>query len=742
MGPSLTWGATMSSVTTGRRGPATSLALCLAAAVLALVSAGGAAPAVGTTSEPASLGGRVVSDVDGRPLAGMEVELVAVFDNGLNTEFDSTLTDAAGRYRFDDVRRGHYKVEVVGEGEHAGEWWRDAPDLLTATRIPVADGAQVTDVDHSLAPTGSVSGRVISDRTGAPLAGLGVAVRSTRVGGSVPRPATVTDDQGRFRVTGVPPGTNHLVVHGDGEHLGEWWDDTDESGRTPLQVAAGAEVEGLQIGLVPAASISGTVRDDDGAIVTDATITTHDSRGFGRSASTDAAGRFTIDGLAADSYHVSLHRRGFTASEWWRDSPDRAGATPVVLGVGSQVAIEPRLAVAPAPEPWGHLEGRVTDTSGRPLESVRVSTYPFASGSIGLTSQTGAFRLSLPPGEYRVEFSHPDHLDEHWENAHDAAEATWITVHSGQTVSGIDAALDAESSVAGRVVDRAGRPVAGAYVRVNLAGPGRAGLGGEAVTDEAGSYVVEGTGWGPHTLAVSPSLQHTFTGTFLGDTVVRSQAQLLTLSPGDRATPRDVTVVPGATIRGAVTDLEGRGLVRRPVVVTALDELSLLHGGSYELRTDDRGEWSTPSRLPIGRYRVSFYCDDFFFLAERGKLALSTVVVVGEGAVVERDLALRMTPEDPAARNHSCVIETAAPPRVTGPLRVGRTVMARVGRTSPAGVRLTYRWLAGQRRVGGTGPQLRLRPGQRGSRIRVVVTATRPGSAPVRFRSAATRPVR
>lgn len=86
-------------------------------------------------------------------------------------------------------------------------------------------------------------------------------------------------------------------------------------------------------------------------------------------------------------------------------------------------------------------------------------------------------------------------------------------------------------------------------------------------------------------------------------------------------------------------------------------------------------------------------------------------------------------------------IQTARPtPVVKGVARVGRTLRVRSA-TYDAGVRVSYRWTAGDRRVG-NGKRLVVTKKMLGRRIRVTVTATKPGYTSVVTASTRTTKVR
>src|SRR4029077_15921014 len=59
-------------------------------------------------------------------------------------------------------------------------------------------------------------------------------------------------------------------------------------------------------------SVTGTVSDPSGAVVPDATVGIHNPvSAFGRSTTTDAAGKFSIPNVPFNPYHMSISATGF-----------------------------------------------------------------------------------------------------------------------------------------------------------------------------------------------------------------------------------------------------------------------------------------------------------------------------------------------------------------------------------------------------------------------------------------------
>jgi len=115
------------------------------------------------------------------------------------------------------------------------------------------------------------------------------------------------------------------------------------------------------------ATVSGTVYDQNGALVAGAAVTAFNPlTGLERRATTDGEGCFTIPLLPADSYSVLVRRPGFKTVDL-RD---------IVLGAGEQAVLRVRLTVGPIAE-------HVTVRAGADDASVTVSRATSASTSFG-----------------------------------------------------------------------------------------------------------------------------------------------------------------------------------------------------------------------------------------------------------------------------------------------------------------------------------------------------------------------
>ena len=84
------------------------------------------------------------------------------------------------------------------------------------------------------------------------------------------------------------------------------------------------------------ASITGTVVDQSGAVVTDATVEVRNPvSGFSRTALTDAAGKFVIPNVPFNPYHLSVTGKGFAP---YAEDVDVRSTVPQNLSIALKVA--------------------------------------------------------------------------------------------------------------------------------------------------------------------------------------------------------------------------------------------------------------------------------------------------------------------------------------------------------------------------------------------------------------------
>jgi carboxypeptidase family protein len=293
-----------------------------------------------TDSPAGRISGRVVVSGSTTPIAGAQVVLMPIFSGPPAGRMippgqpSSQLTDADGRFSFDGVVPGRYRVNVQKAGFAA-----DLPMSGTTPRPPVAVAAgQLLDMgDIALDRGGAIAGRVL-DPSGEPLADVRVMAlrRLPRGRGAPALPPTSpplmpvgqpnqTNDLGEFRIFGLPPGeyfvsavpqprfgappTNAPSVLTTTYFPGT----TDADAAMPVTVTAAQSTNGIELRVVSvqAYRVSGIVVDESGSPVAGAVVMLMpDGRfamfgGFSGNVRSGDNGRFAVGGVASGTYRAT-----------------------------------------------------------------------------------------------------------------------------------------------------------------------------------------------------------------------------------------------------------------------------------------------------------------------------------------------------------------------------------------------------------------------------------------------------
>jgi hypothetical protein len=282
--------------------------------------------------QQAAVSGTVFEAGSHAPVAGAQVTLMSfTFRPQPDRPPDPLVatTDQNGRYRFDALEPGRYRVSV----QKAGFATMLGPGLPEVT---LKAGERHTDLNVTIQRGAAIVGRVL-DENGEPIANANVmawrrppvangAVAPARLGLIPAGSAAQTNDLGEFRLFGLAPGEVYVQATSRPDFgrptsprptvpLGTFFPGTpDVAGAMPITLAAGQTSGEIAIRMVsaPAFQVSGVVTDEGGRPVENALVRLVIERTPGeppmpfmsrmQAARSDKAGKFTISGVVNGSY--------------------------------------------------------------------------------------------------------------------------------------------------------------------------------------------------------------------------------------------------------------------------------------------------------------------------------------------------------------------------------------------------------------------------------------------------------
>jgi uncharacterized GH25 family protein len=373
-----------------------------------------------------------VTDEAGKPIAKVRVSAREALwgDPGDAPSATSATTDDKGAFTIAALANGSHRLSAI-DGEH---------EPAQSPPITVADRA-VTNVSIVMRAGGILTGSVVDD------ARKPVAYATVRVSGATQQVWQTTarqvtaDDKGAFELRGLA--RSKLQVRAESNTAASKIVDIDLSGKP--------KVDDLVLVLDVAGSISGVVVDDKGAPVAEVQVNAFPDMFGGAStdglalaglssATTGGAGEFVIRGLPDGAYKIWAARRSGGFADWGQQGTSAKTGDKDV-----------RITLAAA----GSLVGKV---------AVAGDSAPpkFVTVALGYQMPTpatdGAFQINdVAPGTYDVTFRGLDFADL---IKHD------VKIEPGKPTDLGTVTVMRGRRLTGRVVDKAGAPVAGAKVKL------------------------------------------------------------------------------------------------------------------------------------------------------------------------------------------------------------------------------------------------------------------------------------
>lgn len=350
--------------------------------------------------------------------------------------------------------QGHYALQVPSERARVQASHPDYTAEAVVLEIGTADRSH----DFALIPTAVLEGVVVRESDGSPVAEAEVVWARERNmmmpdGGSVSiveRGGRVrADADGRFRISGLPPGL--VVLTARASML---------ASADPLQVPVGIaeRVTDIELRVAAASDVEGRViAVGDGQGIADAQVEVMSRGGPGATTQTDADGHFRVLGVLPGEYGI------MASAEGWMQ-PD---GPPTRVTVGGQPA-----SVVLELERGRMIRGRVEPALAAEVaielepESMQMGGGTFMLSGLGSAqsiAETGVFEIGpVEPGHYTLEA-----------RAIDGRGGTVEVEVGPDGAEDVVISLEQRAILAGRVEDFTGKLLDDVSVRARKRNPGR-----------------------------------------------------------------------------------------------------------------------------------------------------------------------------------------------------------------------------------------------------------------------------
>lgn len=329
-----------------------------------------------------------------------------------------TKSDDRGHFEFSDLVAGTHVLVATADGYVPLDATVNRPSGI-GKPLTLADGQRIDNADVKLAVPGAIEGRVV-DEFGDPAPGVTIQLgqmvlawgRPTLLPGSPRNGSGPTDDQGRFRFSGLPPGeyyvmalsgpfgrSNNSAFSSPGEGLAgfapTYFPGTDKAGSAkPVVVEVGAPTPAISFALVaaPMSTVSGTVTDTAGQPIARANLMLLQTQGgevrsmIPANTVTAADGTFSYRNIPPGTYVLQSF------------GPRSFGSAPITVPAGGDPAGVTGVAVTN--RPLTSARGRLTFEGTQPPPPTNRVTVGFIP-----TDWT-----SGPAGGNRI----PSHVNDDW----------------------------------------------------------------------------------------------------------------------------------------------------------------------------------------------------------------------------------------------------------------------------------------------------------------------------------------
>lgn len=542
-----------------------------------------------------------------------------------------------GEYIITGLDLGSYLIMAGADG-FMPQFFSNAYNIWEAAIVEVAPNEITEGINFFLEPAqsgaGAITGRVIAEDTGEPIAGAQVYAFSAN--NSFVSMRTETNDDGTYELPELRSGAYYVQAYAEG-YFNQFYDGVlNIEHATTVAVIDQETASDINFAMNQGGTISGTVTGADGAPISGANIQVsalrergdYDGYFYGW-AVTDDAGSYTVSGLGDGDYVVGVHHYGpnYYVNKWYDNAGSFEEATPVPVTLGEDTS--DINFVIESPTAFGSIAGALRLEDGAPLQNAivrleSIDTPGFYYFDYAYPDENGNYAMDdVPVGTYRVVLEYWTNwfYDVMWyDQADNAEEATPVMVVENERVTDINFVVPvAEGVISGVVTNTEGKPIANAYIQLNNAyrddGTGVY-LWAYANTDNEGKFTIEGLPDGEYVVSAFFCYFYECVQEWWPDAKYAEEAEPVVIAEGLSNPPSvefELDIQLGdASISGKVTRNTGEVLAGAVVSIAPYVDFSDSTGNGnpdfpwvseIQTYTDSEGNY-TFNYLPAGTYRL------------------------------------------------------------------------------------------------------------------------------------------
>jgi Carboxypeptidase regulatory-like domain len=535
-----------------------------------------------------------------------DICVYATNTSGSAAAFGAGESGPGGTYTMLALPTGTYNVEFqdCSNTGYATQWYKGAASQASAKAVSVTAGKTTSAVDAAMVLGGVVTGTVTVSG-GGPAANACVTAYPV-VPGS-PTSSTSTSSTGVYSINGLESGSYVIAFEGCSaiNVLNQYYNKAAApSTATLVKVTTAATTSGVNAVLGSGGTISGTVKDGAGKLLSDICVSVSDPNGASGFGLTGTSGTYSINGLPSGKYIVDFASCSSVAyaNQWYKGEASEAKATKVPVTAGKTTgSINATMSLT------GKISGKVTRPGGIGEPDVCVEATPASGGAtsgFATTGTGGAYTMSdLNPGSYSIEFE-PDCVGsvfgaQWYKGMLTPTKATTVKVTASKTTTGVSASLGKAGEISGTVKAGAS-PVAGVCVEAYFAGTGY--VMAETTSNAGGAYELWELPAGNYDVQFSPDCvgaANKDMPQWWKGASKEASATKVTVTAGSDKSGINADLKPGGSISGTVKNSSGAALAGLEVGVTAKGSTAF----DVFAQTGPKGTF-TISGLPAGSYDV------------------------------------------------------------------------------------------------------------------------------------------